>query len=146
MDLMITVTPLAYASSGYHAAVDLRRRVLRAPLGLDFMPEQLAAEVSDTHLGAFDKDRLVGAVMLTPYGSDGFKLRQMVVAPERHGQGIGALLLAAAEAEAVRQNRRHIMLAARVTAEGFYAHYGYASEGDTFIEVTIPHIRMTKRL
>jgi hypothetical protein len=37
-------------------------------------------------------------------------------------------------------------LDARETAVGFYKKLGYAIGGDEFIEVTVPHFRMVKRL
>jgi len=135
-----------HASLDYQAAVTLRRAVLRAPLGLDFTPDQLAAEGADTHFVAFDGDRLVGAVVMTPYSVEVVKLRQMAVSPEAQGQGVGAALLKTFEAHAHTSGLTGITLAARVTAQAFYERNGYEAQGDVFEEVTIPHIKMTKRL
>ena len=41
---------------------------------------------------------------------------------------------------------RHLRLAARQTAVGFYARLGYAVDGEPFIEKTIPHRTMRKML
>ena len=142
----LQVRPLAYATPGYNEAVSLRRRILRTPLGLDFSPEQLAAEAGDSHFAAFLDGRMVATVVLTPYGEDGFKLRQMAVDDGLQGRAIGSDLLRAAEAFARAAGRPHIVLAARVTAENFYARAGYARDGDVFTEVTIPHVRMWKDL
>ncbi len=144
MTLTLRLAP--HASPDYQAAVALRRAVLRTPLGLDFTPEQLAAEVADTHVVAFDGDRLVGAVVMTPYSAQTVKLRQMAVSPDAQGQGVGAALLQAFEARARTTGLTGITLAARVTAQSFYERNGYTAEGDVFEEVTIPHIRMTKAL
>lgn len=144
MPIDIRLAP--HQSPDYHAAVALRRAVLRTPLGLDFTPEQLAAETDDTHFVAFDGDRLVGAVAMTPYTATTVKLRQMAVSPAARGQGIGAALLRVFEDHARSNGMTGITLAARLTAQGFYARNGYAVEGDVFEEVTIPHIRMTRRL
>ncbi len=144
MPLIVRLAP--HASPDYQAAVALRRAVLRTPLGLDFTPDQLAAETADTHLVAFDGDTLVGAVVMTPYGNDTVKLRQMAVSPNTQGQGVGAALLKAFEAHAREAGLTGITLAARVTAQGFYERNGYAAEGGVFEEVTIPHIKMTKLL
>ncbi len=142
----LTVRTAPHLSAEYNAAVDLRRAVLRAPLGLDFTAEQLTAEAGDTHFIALDGDRLIGAVVMTPYNAQTVKLRQMAVSPAAQGQGVGAALLRAFEAHARAAGIAGITLAARVTAQGFYDRNGYAAEGDVFEEVTIPHIRMTKRL
>ena len=144
MPLIVRLAP--HASPDYQAAVALRRAVLRAPLGLDFTLDQLTAEAADTHLVAFDGDRLVGAVVMTPYGAGTVKLRQMAVSPDAQGQGAGAALLKAFEAHARASGLTGITLAARVTAQGFYERSGYTAEGDVFEEVTLPHIKMTKTL
>lgn len=144
--MAITVRRIQYATPDYDAAIVLRRAVLRTPLGLDFTAEQLAAEAGDTHFAAIGGDVLVGAVVMTPYDASTVKLRQMAVAPDVQGHGVGAALLRAFEAHAQHIGVSHIVLAARVTAQRFYEVNGYAAEGDIFDEVTIPHIRMTKTL
>ena len=144
MPIIVRTAP--HGGSHYDAAVDLRRIVLRAPLGLDFTPEQLAAEAADTHFVAFDGEDLVGAVVMTPYNATTVKLRQMAVAPGVQGRGVGAALVKAFENHARSLGMTAITLAARVTAQGFYLATGYVAEGDVFEEVTIPHIRMSKAL
>ena len=74
------------------------------------------------------------------------QLRQMAVAEDRRRERIGARLLAQAEEWARSEGYRHIVLHARLGAEGFYAKYGYLAEGEPFDENTIPHVRMSKRL
>lgn len=144
--MSISISQIAHASHDYAMAVNLRRAILRTPLGLDFTSAQLAAEAADTHLAAFDDEQLVGTVVLTPYDDTTLKLRQMVIDDSQQGAGIGRQLLAAAEAHAKTQGKTRITLAARVIAQDFYARYGYVAEGDVFEEVTIPHITMHKSL
>lgn len=143
---MPDISRIIFASPDYREAVALRRAVLRMPLGLDFTDEQLQAEDKDIHLGAYDETGLIGTVILTPYGDDVVKLRQMAVDKRARGHGIGTLLLKAAEAEARQHGARCIRLEARLTAEGFYARHGYASNGEVFIQVIQPHILMTKSI
>ena len=140
------VRRLTHGTPDYDAAVALRRAVLRTPLGLDFTAEQLATEADDIHLALFDGMALVGTAILTPYGPATCKLRQMAVAGSHRGLHLGARLLAASEAAAREAGVLRITLAARVTAEGFYVRHGYAVEGGTFIEVTLPHVTMWKDL
>ena len=70
----------------------------------------------------------------------------MAVAQERQRRGIGRQLLWHAEGWARTSGFHLIVLNARLGAEGFYAAYGYLSEGAPFEENTLAHIRMTKRL
>ena len=142
----ISIRQIAHASHDYAMAVNLRRVLLRTPLGLDFTSAQLAAEATDTHLAAFEDEEVVGTVVLSPYDDTTLKLRQMAIDDSQQGAGIGRQLLAAAETFAEAQGKTRIRLAARVTAQDFYAKNGYAAEGDIFEEVTIPHITMHKTL
>ena len=144
MPLLIRSIP--HGSADYAVAVNLRRAILRTPLGLDFTSAQLAAESGDTHLAAFVDGELVGTVLLSPYDDQTLKLRQMAVDDAIQGQGVGAQLLSAAEACARDAGKTRITLAARITARPFYARHGYMTVGDVFEEVTLPHISMQKIL
>jgi predicted GNAT family N-acyltransferase len=140
---------IEHNSNRYRDLVALRRRVLRAPLGLDFTPEQLAKERDDIHIGAYLHERLVACVSLTAtdksHGSP-VRLRQMAVDPDHQGRGVGKRLIAYAERLSAEMGYREIVLNARETAASFYESVGYVAEGDAFTEVTIPHLRMVKPL
>lgn len=144
MPISIRIAP--HSSPDYKAAVALRRATLRTPLGLDFTAEELKREAADTHLTAWSGDQLVGTVVMTRYTGTTVKLRQMAVSDAARGTGAGAALLSAFETEARARGYSDITLAARQTAEGFYAHYGYDTDGVVFKEVTLPHVRMWKTL
>ena len=140
------VAEVAHGSPEYAATIALRLAVLRIPLGLDFTDSQLAAEISDVHLAAFDGDAVVGCLVLTDDGGGQFHMRQVVVAPAHQRQGIGRLLVLAAEESARQRGFQEVILHARDTAVPFYLALGYTVEGDMFEEVTIPHFKMGKRL
>lgn len=140
------VSRIQHGSSEYAAAVALRRRILRAPLGLTFTAEELDAEREHEHLAAFTGDALVGTLVLTPVDEGVLKLRQMAVAPEGARQGTGGLLVAFAERVALERGTRRIVLHARVSAQPFYEKQGYRADGAIFTEVTVPHIAMSKLL
>jgi predicted GNAT family N-acyltransferase len=142
----IAISLAAYDSVLWHAAVHLRRGILRTPLGLDFSGEELARESADTHFVAISSGKLIGTVVLTPLEADTVKLRQMAVAQDLRGHGVGEALLRAFEAYARAIGTHTITLAARETARRFYERNGYTAEGEGFIEVTIPHIKMVKAL
>jgi predicted GNAT family N-acyltransferase len=144
--MSLDIRVVGYGMPDYEAAVALRRAILRTPLGLDFSAEDLAREAADTHLAAFDNGRLVGTVVMAPYEPGKVKLRQMAVADDMRGRNIGAQLVAFFEAEARRNGVGEIVLAARQTAQSFYARLGYDTDDVVFTEVTIPHVRMWKML
>lgn len=146
---MIEFSLVDHDSSRYRDLVELRRRVLRTPLGLDFDARQLAEEREDIHVGAYLNGELVGCVALrAANGSEGavVQLRQMAVESDHQGRGIGARIVAFAERLAAERGFGQIILHARGTAMGFYQRAGYVATGETFIEVTIPHQIMVKEL
>lgn len=137
---------IPFGSPEYLEVVELRRRVLRIPLGLDFTPEQLAGEGKDLHLAAYEGSALVGCLMLSDHGDGVVQMRQVCVAPDRQGTGVGAALVRESEAEARRRGYIRMMLHARDIAVGFYERLGYGRVGEPFVEVGIPHQEMGKSM
>jgi GNAT superfamily N-acetyltransferase len=135
-----------FGSPDWAEAVALRRAVLRTPLGLDYSAADLAAERSDTLFAGYESGGLAGVVMLRPVDAHSGKLRQMAVAETMRRRGVGERLVAELEAHARASGITEIELASRVVARGFYERLGYVAEGTVFIEVTVPHIHMRKRI
>jgi N-acetylglutamate synthase-like GNAT family acetyltransferase len=133
-------------SPDYREMVELRRKVLRIPLGLDFTPDQLSAEAGDPHLVAIQDGRIVGCLLLTARGEHIVQMRQVAVVPELQGSGIGALMVVESERKARELGFARMILHARDVAVGFYERLGYGRVGEPFIEVSIPHQEMGKPL
>jgi GNAT superfamily N-acetyltransferase len=133
-----------HGTAEYAALVELRREVLRRPLGMDYTAEQLAAEKDQLHLGAWDGARAVGCLALLLNASGEARMRQVAVAPDAQGRGVGRLLVEEFEAEARRQGASRMTLHARLTALVFYEKLGYRAEGETYLEVGLPHRSMSK--
>ncbi len=149
--MSVEIRQIQSRSEEYERELALRTRVLREPLGLCFSAEDLARDASDIHLGAFEPDRhggtrLLGCLLLRPQPDDVVQMRQVAVAPEAQGRGVGRALVCDAERVARAKGFTEMMLHARETVIGFYEALGYSPEGPTFIEVTIPHRTMRKRL
>lgn len=90
---------------------------------------------------------LVGSARLLPEaGMARRQVRQVVVAPQARGLGVGSLLMDALEARAAEQGATTLWLYARDTAVAFYRRRGFESHGDWFVsELTgIAHIAMEK--
>src|SRR5436305_12961271 len=75
------------------ASIELRRRILRWPLGLDFTPEQLASEMHEYHLVALQGEDLLACLVLTPQDRQSIKMRQVAVETELQGKGVGRKLV-----------------------------------------------------
>ena len=144
---MIQIRQIEFGTPDYDEAVCLRYAVLRQPLGLEFTPEQLAAEYSDLHLAAFDSaGRLIGYLNLTPCDKTLVKMRQVAVDRMVQGRGVGRALVIASEVLAKHLGFRTVTLHARESTVPFYIKQAYQIVGDRFEEVTIPHFKMEKNL
>ena len=133
-----------HGSTRYRLLVELRRAILRKPLGLDFTEEELGREAEQLHLGAFDGERAVGCLVLRLAGSGELVMRQVAVAADAQRRGIGKLLVAESERECVRRGCSKLSMHARETAVPFYERLGYRVEGEPFVEVGLPHREMAK--
>lgn len=141
------IVEILFGSPEYDEAVALRHLVLRQPLGLEYTPEQLAAEYDQIHLAGFDATgALIAYLNLTPVDTQTVKMRQVAVTPALQGKGIGTQLVNASEALAIDRGFGTMILHARETAVPFYLRLGYSTVGGRFEEVTIPHFKMEKAL
>ena len=130
----------------YQQVIELRQRILRAPLGLNIYDDDLAAEVEQL-IFVFEEAQIVkGCVLMQHYDVETFKLRQMAVDIHEQGKQIGRRLIEAAELYAIQLGKKHTMLHARKVAIPFYEKLGYITVGETFYEVGLPHKKMTKQL
>jgi GNAT superfamily N-acetyltransferase len=126
--------------------IKLRLDILRQPLGLSFTPEELEREKNDILIGAFEEDEMLGCCMLTETEPGTVRLRQMAVSGSLQGKGIGAQMMQFAENVARDYGYKKLTMHARKSAIGFYEKFGYQLHGGEFIEVSIPHYVMEKRL
>lgn len=139
----------------YAQEVALRETVLLAPIGLDLEKFQEmfpgVEERFEHFVAVFDHPkgpRVLGCALLLPdYPEKGIgKLMQMAVDFQRHGEGIGTLLVVALERRAfVELALREVFCHARDTAIGFYSSLGWEFDSDTFMEAGVPHRRMIFR-
>ena len=145
-DVEIEIRQIEHNSPEFDAEVRLRDEVLRKPLGLKYMAEDLAAEAANIHFAAYSGDEMVGTLQLLHSADSEMKMRQVAISPRHQGKGIGKALVRVAEEFARTHSYRTIRLNARDTAVAFYLSLNYELIGDPFIEVTIPHRSMQKYL
>ena len=137
---------IAYGSAEQLQSVELRRKILRKPLGLDFTKEDLIDDDKQIHIGCFSGDLLIGILLLVNKKDSELKMRQVAVDDKVQGLGIGKTMVNFSEQWAVKNGFRIIILNARETAVPFYLKAGYAVKSDKFNEVGIPHFLMRKEL
>jgi predicted N-acetyltransferase YhbS len=135
-----------HGTNEYLQMVNLRDNVLRRPLGLSFSHDELAKEKDEILIACMDDGEMLGCCMLVKVDNETVRLRQMAVAPNLHGKGIGASIINFAENLARDKGFKTMTMHARDTAIGFYGKFGYAIKGKQFIEVNVPHHVMEKAL
>lgn len=139
------ICTIDFATPEFDEALAIRYEVLRKPLGLEYSLEQLADEWDNIHIAAFDANgQMTGYLNLTPVDEAVVKMRQVAVAPQHQGKGIGKAMVAFSETVARQRNFKEIGLHARKTAVPFYLAMNYEIVGDEFEEVLIPHFKMRK--
>jgi GNAT superfamily N-acetyltransferase len=97
-------------------------------------------------IAAFEDDDMLGCCMLVEENPETVRLRQMAVLNDLQGKGIGRALMNFAENLARDRGYKTMSMHARKNAVGFYEKMGYSVAGDEFIELTIPHYIMEKKL
>jgi len=140
------IKQIDHGSKEYKKMVDLRYEILRRPLQLKFEPAELEKEKHDILIGAFEEEKILGCCMLTKVDKECVRLRQMAVQNNLQGKGIGASMMHFAENVARDAGYKRLIMHARKTAIGFYEKLGYKVSGNEFLEISIPHVVMAKKL
>jgi hypothetical protein len=73
-------------------------------------------------------------------------MRQVAVHTDFQRKGVGKLMVDFCEKLAFQNGMKTIYLHARETAVPFYLSLEYSIVGNQFLEVNIPHYKMTKEL
>lgn len=134
-----------HGSPEYDLAVQLRREVLRWPLGLDFSAEDLARESDHVFFAILESGRAVACLQLVVNRTEA-RMRQVAVSPDMQGKGLGRVLVEGSEAWCRENGISEMVLNARETAIPFYVSLGYEITSELFEEVGIPHRAMRKSL
>ncbi|WP_338815609.1 GNAT family N-acetyltransferase (plasmid) [Bernardetia sp. Wsw4-3y2] len=144
---MLEFRVIEHNSKDYWDTVHLRELVLRQPLGMRFSSEELELENNSYHIAVYDETKkIIGAAMFVPLSSTKLKMRQVVVAEDWQGRGIGKELIEFAENFAQSKDYHLIEANVRQTAMGFYESMNYQKQGKEFTEVGIPHMKVEKKL
>jgi len=142
----IHIREIKYQTPDYNKELILRDQVLRKPLGMSLFDENLDAEINDYHIGAFIHNKLVGILILTPLNVDTVKMRQVAVDETLQSQKVGSKLVYFAEQFSQKKGYSILVLNARKTAVEFYEKLGYLKISDEFLEINIPHYKMSKSI
>lgn len=112
------------------------------------VPEELEVDEDDevaTHLAALSNDHVIGTLRIVRHGLIA-KIGRMAISASWRKEGIGRKLMELAADVASRRGAEQIILAAQLTACGFYKRLGYTEEGAVFDDAGIPHVTMRRTL
>jgi len=73
-------------------------------------------------------------------------MRQVAVHETKQDKGIGSEMVNFSENYAAENGYEWMVCSARKTAVPFYLKQGWQTVGDEFVEVTIPHFKMRKKI
>ena len=142
----VHIRQFSFNSDDYRSELELRDKVLRKPLGMTLYAENLEADKNDVHIGAFINNRIVGVLILTILNSNELKMRQVAVDEDFRAMKIGTGMVRFAEEYSKEKGYSTMSLNARKTAVAFYEKLGYAKMSREFLEINIPHYKMSKSL
>lgn len=129
----------------YARELALREKILRAPLGMTLTPEFLKSDVDDLHFCLLsDSKEMIACLLIKRLSAACLKLRQMAVAEDEQGEGLGTLLIKETEASLKMERGSSMELHARTSAVNFYIKSGFSSVGEEFSEIGILHMKMIK--
>ena len=142
------IKQIEYNSKEYINSVNLRNKILRIPLGLFLDINKLEKEKSDIHIAAFEKNKIIGILILTPIDTAIVKMRQVAIDTGLQNKGIGSMLVEFSEKIAWDLKFSKIILDARSSAINFYLKMGYKILSDEYLDehIKIPHYKMEKLL
>lgn len=134
-------------SENYWKAIQMRRLVLRYPIGKNYTQEDFNQEKDEIFIGVFDKKwGCLGTISLKKIDNKTVKMRQFAVHPLFQNKGIGSNIVLLAEHWASENAFQTIELHARKTAINFYNKLNYKVIGNEFYEVGLLHSKMMKQL
>lgn len=138
---------IEWCSPEYQAALELRHRVLREPLGLTLTAEELDGEHGQLHYAMSNQSgQIIAVVVAKPASSKLVQLRQMAVEPDHQRSGVGSDLLRQAEADLASRGFEEIQLDARTLVVGFYERHDYQTIGEPFEKISLEHQKMAKTI
>ena len=145
---MRKIIDIDFGSSRYDELVELRYKILLAPLGLKFLDSHRLQEASYLHIGCIEclDDKLIGGLILAPIDNNTIRLMQVAVDTKYQGEGVGRDLVYYAENRAREAGYKKIVMHAMLSVVHFYEKNGYVQEGEIFEEKGITFAKMTKSL
>jgi predicted GNAT family N-acyltransferase len=128
-------------------AYELRRLVFEVEQGVPRPLDRDAFDFNADHAVVFDESgACVGTGRAVRLDTRTCQIGRMATAPAQRRSGVGAAVLEALERMAELRGLREVVVHSQLPAVDFYARRGYVTEGETFLEEGVPHVKMRKVL
>lgn len=126
-------------------AAKIRKSVFVQEQGLSIENEFDEPDDTANHVVLYIDDAPIACGRLNFFNGQA-KLCRLAVLSEHRNNGYGSLVFKTLLDAVKKNNIDFAYIHAQTRATGFYNKFGFVAEGNTFLEVGIPHIRMSKRL
>ncbi len=128
-------------------AYGVRDAVFTREQEIDASEDRDGLDAQADHVVAYVDGQAVGTGRVVPQ-SDGTeaKIGRMAVLKSHRRMGIGRAVLEELIEIARRRGARLVVLGAQESASAFYERVGFKRTEETFMEVGIPHVTMTRTL
>ena len=126
-------------------AANIRRAVFVDEQGFSYDIDE--TDSVSSHVVMFDGDKAIATCRVyKKQEPDVYMMGRLALLREYRGQGLGTLVLSAAEEHAKALGGTCLCLHAQYQARGFYLSCGYSEHGEIDHEEGVPHIWMAKKL
>ena len=126
-------------------SIAIRKKVFVDEQGFSYDIDDTDALAS--HVVLFDGDTPIAACRVyKKQEPDVYMMGRLAVLREYRGQGLGTVVLSAAESHAKSLGGSYLCLHAQYRAREFYFSCGYSEHGEIDYEEGVPHIWMAKKL
>ena len=133
-------------SDQYWESICLRHDVLRKHLNMVFDPWQLEEENFCLHIVCYYQSKMVGCLVLVPLESDLCQMKQVCIAEDFQGRGIGKYLVYEFEKIAKLNGFTRIIMHARNYAVPFYEKLGYKKYDKQYKLLGMYHWNLRKNI
>lgn len=140
---------LVESDAELEGAINVRMRVFVVEQEIPAEEELDDADATATHAVALRDGLVIGTGRMLVVEGDAIgtcRIGRMAVDQEWRRHGVGGRILQFLEEQAREQGLTHCLLHAQEYVKAFYAGHGYREQGDSFLEVDIPHVEMVKEL
>jgi len=136
------------AAKDMEEAYAIRRQVFiedqNVPEDLEF--DKYDNDSATLHVLIFNEGSIVGTARFRPYGDAIIKIERVAVLSKQRGSGFGRRIMNRIEVEAQKLGYKWVKLSAQLHARKFYERLGYQSYGDIYLEASIEHVDMEKKI